>query len=45
MREEFTLVRMDRHSGQLEELDIQGILTFEPIAGGMKARSEEACRP
>jgi DNA invertase Pin-like site-specific DNA recombinase len=26
LREELTLVRMDRHSGQLEELDVEGIL-------------------
>ena len=28
MREELTLVRIDRHSGQLEELDVEGILAF-----------------
>jgi site-specific DNA recombinase len=28
LREELTLVRMDRHSGQLEELDVEGILAF-----------------
>jgi hypothetical protein len=26
LREELTLARIDRHSGQLEELDVQGIL-------------------
>ena len=28
LREELTLVRIDRHSGQLEELDVEGILAF-----------------
>ncbi len=28
LREELTLARMDRHSGQLEELDVEGILAF-----------------
>ena len=28
MREELTLARIDRHSGQLEELDVEGILAF-----------------
>ena len=28
MREELTLARIDRHSGQLEELDVEGILGF-----------------
>jgi hypothetical protein len=28
LREELTLVRMERHSGQLEELDVEGILAF-----------------
>ena len=28
LREELTLARIDRHSGQLEELDVEGILTF-----------------
>ena len=27
-REELTLARIDRHSGQLEELDVEGILAF-----------------
>ena len=28
LREELTLARIDRHSGQLEELDVGGILAF-----------------
>jgi hypothetical protein len=28
LREELTLVRIDRHCGQLEELDVEGILAF-----------------
>ena len=28
LRKELTLVRLDRHSGQLEELDVEGILAF-----------------
>ena len=28
LREELTLARIDRHSGQLDELDVEGILTF-----------------
>ena len=28
LREELTLARIDRHSGQLEELDVEGILGF-----------------
>jgi hypothetical protein len=28
LREDLTLARMDRHSGQLEELDVEGILAF-----------------
>ena len=28
LREELTLARIDRHSGQLEELDMEGILAF-----------------
>lgn len=28
MREELTLARIDRHSGQLDELDVEGILAF-----------------
>ena len=28
LREELTLARNDRHSGQLEELDVEGILAF-----------------
>src|SRR5262249_55938205 len=28
LREELTLARMDRHSDQLEELDVEGILAF-----------------
>ena len=28
LRKELTLVRIDRHSGQLEELDVEGILAF-----------------
>ena len=28
LREELMLVRIDRHSGQLEELDVEGILAF-----------------
>ena len=28
LREELTLARMDRHSGQLDELDVEGILAF-----------------
>jgi hypothetical protein len=28
LREELTLARIDRHSGQLEELDVEGILVF-----------------
>jgi hypothetical protein len=28
LREALTLVRIDRHSGQLEELDVEGILAF-----------------
>ena len=28
LREELTLVRIERHSGQLEELDVEGILAF-----------------
>ncbi len=28
LREELTLVRIQRHSGQLEELDVEGILAF-----------------
>ena len=32
LREELTLARIDRHSGQLEELDVEGILGFaEPV--------------
>src|SRR4029453_14187779 len=28
LREELTLARINRHSGQLEELDVEGILAF-----------------
>jgi hypothetical protein len=28
LREELTLARIDRHSGQLDELDVEGILSF-----------------
>jgi hypothetical protein len=28
LREELTLVRIERHSGQLDELDVEGILAF-----------------
>ena len=28
MRQELTLSRIDRHSGQLDELDVEGILAF-----------------
>jgi hypothetical protein len=28
LREELTLARIERHSGQLEELDVEGILAF-----------------
>src|SRR4029453_15973500 len=28
LREQLTLVRMERHSGQLEQLDVEGILAF-----------------
>ena len=28
LREELTLARIDRHSGQFEELDVEGILAF-----------------
>jgi hypothetical protein len=28
LRKELTLARIDRHSGKLEELDVEGILTF-----------------
>ena len=28
LREELTLIRIERHSGQLEELDVEGILAF-----------------
>ena len=28
MREELTLIRIERHSGQLDELDVEGILAF-----------------
>ena len=28
LREELTLARIDRHSGQLDELDVEGILAF-----------------
>jgi hypothetical protein len=28
LREELTLARIDRHSGQLEELDVEGIVAF-----------------
>jgi hypothetical protein len=28
LREELTLVRIDRHSGQLDELDVEGVLAF-----------------
>jgi hypothetical protein len=28
LREELTFARIDRHSGQLEELDVEGILAF-----------------
>ena len=28
LREELTLPRIDRHSSQLEELDVEGILSF-----------------
>src|SRR3954463_3174827 len=28
LREELTLARIDRHSGQVEELDVEGILAF-----------------
>jgi len=28
LREELTLVQMDRHSSELEEMDVEGILTF-----------------
>ena len=28
MRQELTLAQIDRHSGQLEELDVEGILAF-----------------
>jgi hypothetical protein len=28
LREELTLTRIERHSGQLEELDVEGILAF-----------------
>jgi hypothetical protein len=29
LREELTLARIDRHSGQLDELDVEGILAFD----------------
>jgi site-specific DNA recombinase len=39
LREELTLVRIERHSGQLEELDVEGILAFAervlPRAAGL----------
>jgi hypothetical protein len=39
LREELTLARIDRHSGQLEELDVEGILAFAervlPRAAGL----------
>ena len=39
LREDLTLARLDRHSGQLEELDVEGILAFEDgaadLAGGL----------
>jgi hypothetical protein len=28
LREEFTLVQMDRHASELEEMDVEGILAF-----------------
>jgi hypothetical protein len=28
LREELTLIRVERHSGQLDELDVEGILAF-----------------
>src|SRR5690606_5778258 len=28
LREEFTLLRMDRHASEVEELDVEGILAF-----------------
>ena len=28
LRDELTVVRIDRHSGQLDELDVEGILAF-----------------
>ena len=32
LREELTLVRIDRHTGQLDELDVEGILAFAECA-------------
>jgi hypothetical protein len=34
LREELTLARIDRHSGQLEELDVEGILARSNSASG-----------
>jgi hypothetical protein len=42
LREELTLVRIERHSGQLEELDVEGILAFAdrvPQTCGCRRRS------
>jgi hypothetical protein len=43
LREELTLARMDRHSGQLEELDVEGILASQNAFYRGPLTSE--CRP
>ena len=39
LREELTLARMDRHSGQLDELDVEGILAFAERTCGCRHHS------
>jgi hypothetical protein len=48
LREELTLARIERHSGQLEELDVEGILAFAErvLPGdGCSSASSSANRP
>jgi hypothetical protein len=43
LREELTLARIDRHSGQLEEFDIEGIVAFAERI--LPRAADRGCRP
>jgi hypothetical protein len=44
LREELTLVQMERHSSELEEMDVEGILAFAGVLSGRDSfRREKAC--